>query len=197
MALMSSGGGLDNGKLELATAIAEDVLFGKTFYSGDKELKNGIMPNNGAWSSSVNPGSFVTIPQGYHNGNGKVNGNLHPYYAVCFMGGGNGGDLNASVVAYKVTGNDITGFNYINMSTSGRTAFDVLTFSSPRQSTEIRIVNHIRLKVIGRSAVLQGKSSVNVGPSVGSVLEAGASQTYYMQGGQSGRTVGLIIYEEI
>ena len=56
---------------------------------------------------------------------------------------------------------------------------------------------HIRLKVIGRSAVLQGKSSVNVGPSVGSVLEAGASQTYYMQGGQSGRTVGLIIYEEI
>ncbi len=102
-----------------------------------------------------------------------------------------------ATVAYKVTGNDITGFNYINMSTSGRTAFDVLTFSSPRQSTEIRIVNHIRLKVIGRSAVLQGKSSVNVGPSVGSVLEAGASQTYYMQGGQSGRTVGLIIYEEI
>lgn len=196
MSMMGANGGLSNGKLEMATAVPDEVLAGQTFYAGDKDIKMGSMPNNGAWSSSVNPGYSVTIPEGYHDGNGKVDGNTHPYYAVCFMGGGNGGDLNASVVAFKVTGNSITNFNYIDMSSSGSTAFGVLTFSSPLQSTELRIVNHIKLKVIGRSAVLQGKSGVNVGPSVGSVLSAGSSNTYYMQGGQSGRTVGLIIYEE-
>lgn len=75
MANMSSGGGLSNGKLELATAGTGDVLAGKTYYAGDKEIKTGTMTNRGAWSSSVNPGASVTIPQGYHNGNGKVTGN--------------------------------------------------------------------------------------------------------------------------
>lgn len=47
MALMSSGDGLSNGKLELATAAPEDVISGKTFYSGDKELKTGLIPDYG------------------------------------------------------------------------------------------------------------------------------------------------------
>ncbi len=37
----SSGGGLSNSKLALATAVPEDVAAGKTFYSGSKELKTG------------------------------------------------------------------------------------------------------------------------------------------------------------
>lgn len=47
MALMSSGGGLSNRKLELATAVPEDVIAGKTFYSGDKEIKSGVIPDYG------------------------------------------------------------------------------------------------------------------------------------------------------
>lgn len=72
MGKMTAGGGLSNSKLELATAGTGDVLSGKKFYAGDKTLKTGSMPNRGAWSSTVDPGTSVTIPQGYHNGRGKV-----------------------------------------------------------------------------------------------------------------------------
>lgn len=36
-----AGGGLSNSKLALATAVASDVVAGKTFYSGNKNLKTG------------------------------------------------------------------------------------------------------------------------------------------------------------
>lgn len=72
MALMTASGGLSNSKLALANAGTEDVLNGKTFYSGDKEIKTGLITNNGAWSSSIEYGQSVIIPQGYHNGAGTV-----------------------------------------------------------------------------------------------------------------------------
>ena len=30
------------------------------------------MPNRGAWGTSISPGGSVTIPAGYHSGDGKV-----------------------------------------------------------------------------------------------------------------------------
>lgn len=72
MANMSSGGGLSNGKLEMASATEADVLSGETFYAQNKELKTGAMANRGAWSSAIKSGTSVTVPQGYHNGEGKV-----------------------------------------------------------------------------------------------------------------------------
>lgn len=74
MALMSSGNGLNGNQLRLATAAIEHVLNGKTFYSGTKEMKTGIMANHGSWSASVEAGNSVIIPKGYHDGNGKVSG---------------------------------------------------------------------------------------------------------------------------
>ncbi len=47
MGLMDAGGGLSGGKLALANATPEDVLAGKTFYSGDKTLKTGLIPEYG------------------------------------------------------------------------------------------------------------------------------------------------------
>lgn len=73
--MMSSGGGLNNSKLALATAQENEVLAGKTFYAGSKEIKTGSMTNNGAWGATVNAGGSVTIPQGYHSGGGKVTAN--------------------------------------------------------------------------------------------------------------------------
>lgn len=72
MSMMGANGGLSNGKLELATAAPDTVLSGRTFYAGNKEIKTGTMPNNGAWQSTIDPGASVTVPLGFHDGNGKV-----------------------------------------------------------------------------------------------------------------------------
>lgn len=75
MSMMSSGGGLNNSKLALATAQENEVLAGKTFYSGSKDIKTGSMINREDWSATVDAGGSVIIPQGYHNGGGTVTGN--------------------------------------------------------------------------------------------------------------------------
>ena len=56
-------------------AATSDVLTGKTFYSGGSK-KTGTMTNNGAWTSTKTSNGSVTIPEGYHNGNGKVTVNV-------------------------------------------------------------------------------------------------------------------------
>ena len=70
--LMGPATGLVNSKLALADAGAENVLSGKKFYAGDKVIKTGTMPNNGAWSSTIDPGQTVQVPGGYHTGGGTV-----------------------------------------------------------------------------------------------------------------------------
>ncbi len=55
-----------------ATATAPDILTGKTAYGKDGKL-TGSMLNNGAVDKSIsNKSESYTIPQGYHNGSGKV-----------------------------------------------------------------------------------------------------------------------------
>ena len=80
MGLMDAGGGLASGKLKLATAAENEVLSGETFYAGGKDLKTGSMPNHGAWGTTISPGGSVTIPQGYHNGAGKVTANKPTFH---------------------------------------------------------------------------------------------------------------------
>lgn len=60
---------------KVGTAVASHVLYPDTFTSANGVGTTGSMPNRGAWTSSVTPSSSsqtVTIPQGYHNGNGYV-----------------------------------------------------------------------------------------------------------------------------
>lgn len=57
-----------------ATAIAGDILAGKTAYGSGGKM-TGTMPNNGAVSQALNAGGSYTIPAGYHNGSGKVTAN--------------------------------------------------------------------------------------------------------------------------
>lgn len=49
-----------------------DVLSGKTFTHSTKVNDTGTMVNRGAVSQTLNPNGSYTIPQGYHNGSGKV-----------------------------------------------------------------------------------------------------------------------------
>ena len=125
--LVSPSSGLSNSDLAKANAGTGDVIAGKTFYAGDKNLKTGTIEereaytdvsdivymnqtalvripfgayrtptiagkpeiripidnvknalpggNQGAWSTTINPGASVTIPKGFHNGSGRVTAN--------------------------------------------------------------------------------------------------------------------------
>lgn len=82
--------------LSKANADPSQVLAGQTFYSRDTAIKSGTMPNLGSWSTTISPGSPITIPAGYHNGYGTVtpyiwNGSTYLYFMPVFQGGyGNG-----------------------------------------------------------------------------------------------------------
>lgn len=55
-----------------ATAVAAEILSGKTAYKNGSEL-TGTMPNRGAVTGSISTKAGVyTIPQGYHDGSGSV-----------------------------------------------------------------------------------------------------------------------------
>lgn len=55
-----------------ATAKAAEVLASKTFAAGGS-MKTGAMPNNGAVNGTISKKDGVyNVPQGYHDGSGKV-----------------------------------------------------------------------------------------------------------------------------
>jgi len=55
-----------------ADATAADILLSKTAYIGGEKV-TGTMPNNGAISQTLTPVvTSYTVPEGYHNGTGKV-----------------------------------------------------------------------------------------------------------------------------
>ena len=55
-----------------ATAVAAEILSGKTAYKNGEEI-TGTMPNRGAVAGSIaTAAGEYTVPQGYHDGSGKV-----------------------------------------------------------------------------------------------------------------------------
>ena len=52
-------------------ATANQILSGKTAWVKGKKV-TGTMPNRGAVSQTINAGGSYTIPEGYHNGSGKI-----------------------------------------------------------------------------------------------------------------------------
>ena len=66
-----------------ANAATSQVLSGYTFYQGGSK-KTGTMTNRGAISTTISPGGSYTIPQGYHNGSGRIS---------CSSGGATGTSL--------------------------------------------------------------------------------------------------------
>lgn len=76
-ALPAKGSGsTDAPDLSGITAAAEDILAGKKSVDATGTEITGTMTNNGAWTSTKTSNGSVTIPEGYHNGSGKVTVNV-------------------------------------------------------------------------------------------------------------------------
>ena len=72
--ILKQGGGVGSDEL---TATVAQVLSGYTAVTkdSDDEIGTGTMPNRGAVSQALNAGDSYTVPQGYHNGSGKITAN--------------------------------------------------------------------------------------------------------------------------
>lgn len=72
--ILKRGGGIYSDDL---TATRSHVLSGYTAVTqdSDDDIATGTMPNRGAVNQALNAGGAYTIPQGYHNGSGKVSAN--------------------------------------------------------------------------------------------------------------------------
>lgn len=68
---IGGGGGVSSDEV---TATKDKVLAGYTAVTADSddEPVAGTMVNRGAWNGSIGINGNVTIPQGYHNGSGRV-----------------------------------------------------------------------------------------------------------------------------
>ena len=117
---VSAGSGYPEVKFDAGTATPEQVLNGATFISNKQAGKaTGTMTNRGAWTGSVGVAGTVSIPNGYHNGSGRVTG------PSSFSGEGWGNANGSTVDLNRNESNQVaTGFTTVEVSgrISGRTA---------------------------------------------------------------------------
>ena len=94
-----------NSLLSQTNSTADKILSGYKVYSGGK-LLTGTMVNRGAISNSLNCGQSYSIPEGYHNGSGKVMANS---LASQTVGTATANNLSNGTTAWvngvKITGN--------------------------------------------------------------------------------------------
>ena len=96
---------------KVGTAVAANVLEGKTFTNSSTVGATGTMKNNGAVTGTITTsGGSYTIPAGYHNGSGKVTG---PTLAALVKNSNvtlnNASNLLSGVTAYGKDGVKYTG----------------------------------------------------------------------------------------
>lgn len=122
----NGGGGLSASKLALATATEADVLANSAFYAKDKTLRTGNVPRRGDWGATIAPGESVTVPDGKHDGGGRVSAKalktvtitMAPssmYWSYTFAGGTlvgirdiAGSAYNSDIEYLHISGNTIT-----------------------------------------------------------------------------------------
>lgn len=98
----NGGGGLSSGKLAQATATEADVLANSTFYAKDKTLRTGNVPRRGDWGATIAPGESVTVPDGKHDGGGRVSAKALKTVTITMATGG-------SPWSYTFTGGTLVG----------------------------------------------------------------------------------------
>lgn len=102
----NGGGGLSAGKLAQATATEADVLANSTFYAKDKTLRTGNVPRRGDWGATIAPGESVTVPDGKHDGGGRVSAKALKTVTITMATGG-------GPWSYTFTGGTLVGISDI------------------------------------------------------------------------------------
>lgn len=105
----NGGGGLSSGKLAQATATEADVLANSTFYAKDKTLRTGNVPRRGDWGATIAPGESVTVPDGKHDGGGRVSAKALKTVTITMATGG-------GPWSYTFTGGTLVGIRDIAQS---------------------------------------------------------------------------------
>lgn len=105
----NGGGGLSSGKLAQATATEADVLANSTFYAKDKTLRTGNVPRRGDWGATIAPGESVTVPDGKHDGGGRVSAKALKTVTITMAAGG-------GPWSYTFTGGTLVGIRDIAQS---------------------------------------------------------------------------------
>lgn len=147
------------------TAVAANVLTGKTFSNSQSDNLPGTMPNNGAVSRSLLPGESYTVPEGYHSGSGKVTATLEtwtdtfpigiPAYLDCSniksMTVTNGQLLPAIVIFKDKNGNSIGSQTIMGYQTAS------LTFPSTARYVDIDPDQISAVTVVYQTKILRGQ----------------------------------------
>lgn len=130
-----------------ADAAAGDILSGKK--AGVKgSLITGTMPNKGAWTGTVAAASKITIPAGYHNGNG---------YAQCTDKGYNQGVTDADNRVNTNSANYKGGYNAGVSAADGRVNADSANYKGGYNAG----VSATKKGTAGAGDVLSGKTFTN------------------------------------
>ena len=104
------------GDIKDATAEDSNVLSGKAYYNNNGK-REGTMPNRGGMSAELSAGGSVSIPEGYHNGEGVVRAQDLESQTAGDAGAGN---IDSGKTAW-VNGVQVTGTS-TKVDTSGATA---------------------------------------------------------------------------
>lgn len=102
----NGGGGLSAGKLAQATATEADVLANSTFYAKGKTLRTGNVPRRGDWGATIAPGESVTVPDGKHDGGGRVSAKALKTVTITMV-------TDGSHWSYTFTGGTLVGISDI------------------------------------------------------------------------------------
>ncbi|WP_097003938.1 hypothetical protein [Lacrimispora amygdalina] len=154
--ILKGGGGAD---LDVVTAGKPDVLTGKVIVDKDGEPLTGSMPNRGAISSTLNAGGSYTIPEGYHNGSGKVTANSLASQTSATASAGH--ILNGQTA--WVNGNRITG----NIASMGGQTITPNTSSHTLSCSGKYMTGNVYVPAVSNLSAGNIKKGVNVGGVTG------------------------------
>lgn len=156
------------------TAVASNVLSGKTFASSGGVGITGTMTNRGAVTSTITTqGGQYTVPSGYHSGTGKITASFANLSAGNIKSGVNVGGVVGNLVTFGYTNHVLT----ITPLSNANYYYFVIVFADVDVPT---VHNDYQIQL--PSAHVYGSYSFNNGYRLNSVKKDGVALKLYNYG---------------